>query len=554
MIRRVEVQDFCVGSPERTPHIVVQQLIPAGNERALELPLGSGNYRVRALELQGSQSLSVSANGKSSATIVISKEGWNQQELNISKRTSLTLKNETDSEQLLILERMAWSDQAATAAEVTALQIFRDLFSTEALRPGEHISVGTQTVLFTDLRHSTRLYREIGDATAFGRVMNHFDVLKKVIAEHDGAIVKTIGDAVMAVFRCPANALVAMLDAQSALANPGEGAMPLLLKAGLHSGPCIAVTLNDRLDYFGSTVNMAARLEGLSSGSEVIISRTVFEDSKVIELLKSEMYEALPFEMTLKGFEEEQAELWRVRRVSCRPDRRPRTKDQTSYLYPAIRQRSFEDLPDGTNSVTALDNVSIDINEGEFVAIQGTSGSGKSTLLNMLGGLDHPSRGEVFFATKALGPFSKREMARYRRFSVGMIFQNFNLIPTMSAEENVALALAFGGLRGQQRHDRAGKLLARVGLSDRMSHRPSELSGGEQQRVAIARALANNPKVLLADEPTGNLDSIRAHELLGLLRDMVNQDSLTTLMVTHDHELANSFADRIVFMKDGKVI
>ena len=114
--------------------------------------------------------------------------------------------------------------------------------------------------------------------------------------------------------------------------------------------------------------------------------------------------------------------------------------------------------------------------------------------------------------------------------------------------------VAFGGLRGQQRRDRAGKLLARVGLSDRMSHRPSELSGGEQQRVAIARALANNPKVLLADEPTGNLDSIRAHELLGLMREMVSQDSLTILMVPHDQELANSFADRLVFMKDGKVI
>ncbi len=208
----------------------------------------------------------------------------------------------------------------------------------------------------------------------------------------------------------------------------------------------------------------------------------------------------------------------------------------------------------GTNSVKALDDVSIGINEGEFVAIQGTSGSGKSTLLNMLGGLDHPSSGEVFFSSKPLGPFTKREMARYRRFSVGMIFQNFNLIPTMSAEENVSLALAFGGLRGQQRRERTKKLLARVGLEDRMTHRPSELSGGEQQRVAIARALANNPKVLLADEPTGNLDSVRAHELLGLLREMVTQDSLTILMVTHDHELANSFADRIVFMKDGKVV
>jgi putative ABC transport system ATP-binding protein len=207
----------------------------------------------------------------------------------------------------------------------------------------------------------------------------------------------------------------------------------------------------------------------------------------------------------------------------------------------------------GSNSVAALDNVSIEIAEGEFVAIQGTSGSGKSTLLNMLGGLDHPTRGEVFFASKPLRPFSKKEMARYRRYSVGMIFQNFNLIPTMTARENVSLALAFGGLRGQQRRARSNELLARVGLGDRLTHKPSELSGGEQQRVAIARALANNPKVLLADEPTGNLDSIRAHELLGLLREMVDQDSLTILMVTHDHELANSFADRIVFMRDGRI-
>src|SRR6266496_2798303 len=135
----------------------------------------------------------------------------------------------------------------------------------------------------------------------------------------------------------------------------------------------------------------------------------------------------------------------------------------------------------GSNSVTALDRVSLTVKEGEFVAIQGTSGSGKSTLLNMLGGLDHPSTGEVFFAAKPLRPLTKKEMARYRRYSVGMIFQNFNLIPTMSALENVGLALAFGGLRGQQRRARAEELLGRVGLADRISHRPSELSGGEQQ-------------------------------------------------------------------------
>jgi putative ABC transport system ATP-binding protein len=208
----------------------------------------------------------------------------------------------------------------------------------------------------------------------------------------------------------------------------------------------------------------------------------------------------------------------------------------------------------GTSSVAALDDVSLSMEEGEFVSIQGTSGSGKSTLLNMVGGLDHPTSGDVLFNSRPLAPFSKREMARYRRYSVGMIFQNFNLIPTMTAAENVGLALAFGGIRGTQRRQRAEELLSRVGLSDRLTHRPSELSGGEQQRVAIARALANNPKLLLADEPTGNVDSTRAHELLALLREMVDKDSLTILMVTHDRDLATSFSDRIVLMKDGRVL
>src|SRR5882762_1422808 len=208
----------------------------------------------------------------------------------------------------------------------------------------------------------------------------------------------------------------------------------------------------------------------------------------------------------------------------------------------------------GSTTVAALDHVSLAVNEGEFVAIQGTSGSGKSTLLNVIGGLDHPTSGEVLFDSKSLAPLNKREMARYRRYSVGMIFQNFNLITTMSAEQNVGLALAFAGLRGIQRKSRAQELLERVGLSDRLTHRPTELSGGEQQRVAIARALANRPRVLLADEPTGNLDSTRAHELLALMREMVGLDALTILMVTHDHELATTFADRIILMKDGQVV
>ena len=311
-VRRVDVQAFCVGSPQWTPHVVAQQLLPAGEKRMLNLPLERGSYRLRAHELPGSQDLTVSPEGMNTAEIAISTGGWPREALHVNERFALTLQNQTDAEQLLILERMAWNDQATTAAEVTALQMFRDLFAAEALRPGEQISVGTLTVLFTDLRDSTKLYREIGDATAFGRVMNHFDVLRKAIAEHDGAVVKTIGDAVMAVFRCAADGLVAMLEAQRALAQPPEGSMPLQLKAGLHTGPCIAVTLNDRLDYFGSTVNLAARLEGLSSGGDVIISRSVYEDTQVRELLDKKQLSAVEFDMSLKGFENERFELWRI--------------------------------------------------------------------------------------------------------------------------------------------------------------------------------------------------------------------------------------------------
>ena len=313
-VRRLSVSSYCIGSPNWTPHVVAQQLLPAGDKRDVLLPLESGSYRLRALELPGSQDVTVSPEGNASAGVTLSRNGWSEETLQVNEEFTLTLQNETDAEQLVILERLEWSDQATTAAEVTALQMFRDLFAAEALRPGEQISVGTLTVLFTDLRNSTQLYREIGDATAFGRVMSHFDVVRKSIAEHDGAIVKTIGDAVMAVFRSAADGLLAMLEVQRALAEPADGSRPLQLKAGLNTGPCIAVTLNDRLDYFGSTVNMAARLECLSSGSDVIISRSVYEDPKVQEMIESDSFNAVPFDMSLKGFENERFELWRVSR------------------------------------------------------------------------------------------------------------------------------------------------------------------------------------------------------------------------------------------------
>jgi class 3 adenylate cyclase len=313
-VRRLAVSSYCIGSPHWTPHVVAQQLLPAGDKRELLLPLESGAYRLRALELPGSQEVTVSPEGETAAHVTLSNNGWSEEPLQVNENFTLNLQNETGAEQLMILERLEWSDQATTAAEVTALQMFRDLFAAEALRPGEQISVGTLTVLFTDLRNSTQLYREIGDATAFGRVMGHFDVVRKAIAEHDGAIVKTIGDAVMAVFRSAADGLLAMLEVQQSLAEPSDGSRPLQLKAGLNTGPCIAVTLNDRLDYFGSTVNMAARLECLSSGADVIISRSVYEDPRVQELIAKDHFEAVPFDMSLKGFENERFELWRVSR------------------------------------------------------------------------------------------------------------------------------------------------------------------------------------------------------------------------------------------------
>jgi class 3 adenylate cyclase len=319
-IRRIDLETFCVGGPQVMPHVAAQQLLPPHSARAISLSLAAGRYRLRTMSIPGWQHLRASGEGVAALTLRATSDGWDNDELEIATDAGITFENSTAEEQLFILERTAWSDDAATAAEVTALQVFRDLFASEALRPGEQISVGTLTVLFTDLKDSTRMYREIGDATAFGRVMNHFDILKQVIAEEDGALVKTIGDAVMAVFRSPAGAVRAMLEVQSRLASPPAGMSALSLKAGLHTGPCIAVTLNDRLDYFGSTVNMAARLEGQSTGDDVVISSAVYSDPQVRDLLSdpNEGFSASRFEMSLKGFDVEQFELWRVTRVQNR--------------------------------------------------------------------------------------------------------------------------------------------------------------------------------------------------------------------------------------------
>ncbi len=208
----------------------------------------------------------------------------------------------------------------------------------------------------------------------------------------------------------------------------------------------------------------------------------------------------------------------------------------------------------GKVDIPALHDVSFEINEGEFFSIVGKSGSGKSTLLNLVGGLDTASAGTIIFDSKDLRKMSRSELANHRRFSVGMIFQSFNLVKSRNALENVELALIFGGVPRNLRRKKATDLLTQVGLGSRLTHTPDELSGGENQRVAIARALANNPKVLLADEPTGNLDSETSKEIIEILRDLNKNHHLTVILVTHDLETAEIISDHIIRMKDGKIV
>ncbi len=224
-------------------------------------------------------------------------------------------------------------------------------------------------------------------------------------------------------------------------------------------------------------------------------------------------------------------------------------------MSPAVETRDLaKHYRMGESLVRALDGVTIGLEAGEFVGLLGTSGSGKSTLLNLIAGLDHPTSGSLTVFGRNLGEMSRADLSVHRRTSVGMIFQSFNLIPTMTALENVALPMMFAGVARGVRDGRARTLLERVGLGGRQAHRPKELSGGEQQRVSIARALANDPRILLADEPTGNLDSRTAQEILALLQELNTTTGRTMLLVTHDAALASRYVKRTITLSDGRVL
>ena len=208
----------------------------------------------------------------------------------------------------------------------------------------------------------------------------------------------------------------------------------------------------------------------------------------------------------------------------------------------------------GAALVRAVDDLSLSVARGEFLALLGSSGSGKSTLLNLIAGLDRPTSGAILANGSDLTTLSPLQLARYRRNTVGMIFQSFNLLPRMTLEENVDLPLRLAEVERSERARRVREALERVRLTHRTGHRPPELSGGEQQRVAIARALVNSPQILLADEPTGNLDSATGEAILSLLRELQTQLGMTIVMVTHERPLAERFADRLATMGDGRLL
>lgn len=207
----------------------------------------------------------------------------------------------------------------------------------------------------------------------------------------------------------------------------------------------------------------------------------------------------------------------------------------------------------GETKVRALNGVDFTIYKGEFCAIVGASGSGKSTLLNMLAGLEGPTKGEIVIAGEHIESKTENELVRFRQAHIGFIFQSFNLMPTMTAVENVALPLTFQGVEKKTRTQKAQAMLDMVGLGKYKKHRPTQMSGGQQQRVGVARALVVEPEIVFADEPTGNLDFATSREVMGLMRRIVREKGQTLIMVTHDNELAE-FADRIFHIRDGKIL
>ncbi len=286
LIRKISRKQYCIRGPQTKSHIVIQQYLEPGENRYLKTELPEGSYRLRSTKSDGTATINVQPGGKETVHIALQPAGLNGEEASVETDPNLSIKNNGTSAQLITLEQKTWNDNRVSAAQATSSQLFRNLFANEVLRKGEKISVDSLTLMFTDLFDSTGMYNKEGDDKAVGQVIDHFEILQHVVAKEDGAIVKTIGDSVMAVFCNPGQALRAYLNAQELLAEDERFNENLQLKAGIHHGSCVAVNLNSRIDYFGSTVNIASRFVDYASENEAIISNDACEKANLENLLE----------------------------------------------------------------------------------------------------------------------------------------------------------------------------------------------------------------------------------------------------------------------------
>jgi class 3 adenylate cyclase len=306
LIRKISGKSYALSDPQKSPHIVIQQYLNPGERRYVKTQLQNGVYHLKASNAEGEAILYVSKEGQNTIKVRLTEMGIDG-EAQIVNQPNLILENSTQEEQLFTIEKAAWDPEEVTAAHVTSLQIFRDLFSHEVLRKGEKIAVDQLTLMFTDLFNSTGMYHEEGDDHAVGRVIEHFDILQQAVAKEEGAIVKTIGDSVMAVFSNPAHAFRAFANAQSIISKDKRFDKSLKLKAGIHHGSCVAVNLNSKIDYFGSTVNMASRLVDYADENEVVVSEVVSSNIDMQKILSDQRfrYATKKDYVQLKGFDSE---------------------------------------------------------------------------------------------------------------------------------------------------------------------------------------------------------------------------------------------------------
>lgn len=306
-VREVPEFHYCLGGPGTTPHIVYQKLLAPGEQHAFSIRLAEGRYRVRFSGCSQYRWLQLGAAGVADALWQVHDNGVDGADLDgcAGRPLAVTFHNASKRNVLVAMESVEWARDALSAGELVADQRFRDLFSNEVLAPGIKLAVESATILFTDLVGSTAMYNDLGDARAFSLVRTHFDILHQLVQKHQGAIVKTIGDAIMAVFTRPENALLAahelhdQVDRYVRQKGHDRGAE---LKIGLHEGPCIAVTLNEKLDYFGTTVNLAARVQNLSRGRDIVVTRSLARNTRDCESLRGLGWQAESLEAYAKGF------------------------------------------------------------------------------------------------------------------------------------------------------------------------------------------------------------------------------------------------------------